>query len=162
MLFWKTFALIGTYLALQPIRFTRTPCHHGVPWALTPRFHPFLARGGWFFSVALAVRSLLSQGRAFPLGSMAPCAVPTFLPRLSTGAAERAADRCKGTIKRGEREYPWPTMFIAPTSKDVGSIFMTAFIAPTSKDVGSISCKEILILPAVNKQSVLIVCLVYS
>jgi hypothetical protein len=40
-IFAEIFALIETYLALQPIRFTRPVCHHTGPWALTPRFHPF-------------------------------------------------------------------------------------------------------------------------
>ncbi len=79
--------LIGTYLALQPIRFTRAACHHDAPWALTPRFHPCHAGGvavvfcGTRCPFPRKRESLPpNAGLSFPLGSMAPCVVPTFLP----------------------------------------------------------------------------------
>ena len=45
------------YVAFQHARFTRDPCHHGKPWALTSRFHPYPACAGRLFSVALSVSS---------------------------------------------------------------------------------------------------------
>ena len=52
-------------------------------WALTPRFHPYPPKADGIFSVALAVPAVFSR-RTFPLGSMAPCIAPTFLPGYKT------------------------------------------------------------------------------
>jgi hypothetical protein len=58
-----------------------------------PTFSPLprLGRGGNFLWHFLFIPA--KAGIPFPLGSMAPCVVPTFLPRLATGAAERAASQ---------------------------------------------------------------------
>jgi hypothetical protein len=64
-----------------------------------PTFSPLPRRWrGGFFLWHLLFSSVQTE-LTFLLGSMAPCVVPTFLPRLTTGAAERAAGRCKGTTK---------------------------------------------------------------
>ena len=75
--------------------------HKVYPLAVSPRrtvgsyptFSPLprLSRGGYFLWHLLFIPA--KAGIPFPLGSMAPCVVPTFLPRLSTEAAERTASR---------------------------------------------------------------------
>jgi hypothetical protein len=114
----KAFTLIGTYLALQPIRFTRTPCHQSVPWALTPHFHPYRGfrglasqnQGGYFLRHFLSIPA--KAGISFPLGSMAPCVVPTFLPR-----SDRRRQSGPPAAAKIENKY----MHCAPTGKPVGS-----------------------------------------
>ena len=68
------------YMAFQPIRFTLPACHHTATWAFTSHFHPYpaLRRDGYFLWYSLLPGC--SRPGTFPLGSMAPCVVPTFLP----------------------------------------------------------------------------------
>ena len=53
-----------------------------------PTFSPLPAEGGQLFSAALAVPEKFGT---FPLGSTAPCVVPTFL-RACSATTDRAAD----------------------------------------------------------------------
>jgi hypothetical protein len=85
-------SLIGTYLALQPIRFTRTPCHHSGPWALTPHFHPYPPVGGRLFSAALSVDSHASE-HLLPVRKYGALCCPDFPPPVWPEAAERDAGR---------------------------------------------------------------------
>ncbi len=64
-------------------------CRHFMAWALTPRFHPRPPMAGSYFLWHLLYPS--ADG-PFPLGSTAPCVVPTFLLHLLTEATDRAAD----------------------------------------------------------------------
>ena len=96
MIFRKPFALIGTYLALQPIRFTPSDCHQLKAWALTPRFHPYPPAGGRLFSVALAVGSGADRN-LLPVRKYGALCCPDFPPPPWAEAAERAAGDCKGT-----------------------------------------------------------------
>jgi hypothetical protein len=79
---------IGTYLALQPIRFTRPPCHHDAPWALTPHFHPCPDKSERLFSVALAVHSRVS-GDLLPVRKYGALCCPDF-PHPPVGGRGRA------------------------------------------------------------------------
>lgn len=85
------------YLVLQPIRFTRVGCRHPKPWALTSRFHPYPAenrQGGSFLWYWLWTKSC--PFAPFPLGSMVPCAVLTFLD-VETTPRQRWPWTCKNS-----------------------------------------------------------------
>ena len=69
--------LIRAYLIFQPIRFTMQYRSPGTRWALTPPFHPYPARRGGIFSVALAVTAP-SPVRTLPVRKYGALCCPDF------------------------------------------------------------------------------------
>lgn len=62
-------------------------CHHQYWWALTPPFHPYSLRSGYFLLYYYSLSTI------FPLGSMALCVARTFLSSLRS--SDRTVCRCK-------------------------------------------------------------------
>lgn len=93
----KAFAPDGTYLALQPIRFTRPPCRHGAPWALTPHFHPYPGRAGTVIFCGTRCQVTTCAVTCLPVRKYGALRCPDFPPPHRAEAAEREAGRGKGT-----------------------------------------------------------------
>lgn len=74
----KAFALTGTYLVLQPIRFTRAPCHHGGPWALTPHFHPYPDSVGTVIFCGTCYQVPACAGTSLPVRKYGALCCPDF------------------------------------------------------------------------------------
>jgi hypothetical protein len=112
-----------------------------------PTFSPLprLSRGGYFLWHFLFIPA--KAGIPFPLGSMAPCVVPTFLTRLTAGAAERAASQCKGTTKMGVHKLMKQPTAVSPqeavTKVNFVELLLILVRAPTTKAVGSIDVTKL-------------------
>ena len=80
---------LPVYLVFQPIRFTRSECHHPEPWALTPHFHPYPAAINRNGTVIFCGTCCFRRLRNLPVRKYGALYCPDFpLPALQPKATE--------------------------------------------------------------------------
>ena len=83
---------LPVYLVFQPIRFTRAGCHQPEPWALTPRFHPYLVTKNRDETVIFCGTCCFRRQRNLPVRKYGALCCPDFPLSLLQKESDRT--RC--------------------------------------------------------------------